>query len=62
MPSKVYTKDMKVLLTPEQRKRIEWACLEKGYKLKRQMTPSEFCRIVIMKYVKEMEEKQNVKV
>jgi hypothetical protein len=56
MPSKVYTKDLKMLITPAQLERIRKCCLEKGYKLKKQMSPSEFCRIVVMKYVKEMED------
>jgi len=59
MPSKVYTKDLKMLVTPKQLERIRQACLEKGYQIKRQLSPSEFCRIVVMKYVKVMEEKND---
>lgn len=58
MPSKVYTQDLKMLVTPEQLLRIRRACLEKGYKIRRQLSPSEFCRTVVMKYVSKMEERE----
>lgn len=61
MPSKVYTKDLKMLVTPEQLERIRKACLEKSYKIKRQLSPSEFCRTVVMNYVKKMEEENGIK-
>lgn len=56
MPSKVYTKHLKMLVKPEQLERIRKACLEKSYRIKRQLSPSEFCRLVVMRYVKEMED------
>lgn len=62
MPTKVYTSEIRLKLTPEQKKRILDQAQVKSIQKNRFISGTEFTRIVVMKYVKEMEDKANANI